>query len=98
MKITMKIDIGEGPIEVTTNLATIVAWERRFKRKASTLDRDGVGIEDLAFLAHEACKQRGITVPAVLDDFIRRLEEIEVVDQETPNPTERPLTDADSPS
>jgi len=94
MKITLRIDIGSGPFEVTTSLATIVAWERRYKRKASDL-ANGIGIEDLAFLAHEACKGQSITVPAVLDDFIKKLEEIEIVSEEPGNPTDRPPTDAD---
>ena len=98
MKLTIVYNIGDGPVEVTTNLATIVAWERRYKRKISHTERDGMGIEDMAFLAHEASKQRQITVPAVLDDFIRRLEDLEVVSTEAPNPTQGTPTGEDSPS
>ena len=94
MKIRMKIDIGEGPLEVETSLSTIVAWERKFKRKASDLS-NGVGIEDLAFLAHEACKKNSISVPLMLDEFINKLVNIEVLSEETPNPTERSPIDAD---
>jgi len=97
MKLTMIYNIGEGPVEVTTNLATIVAWERRYKRKISTADRDGLGVEDMAFLAHEASKQRQIVVPAVLDDFIRKLEDLEIV-SEPVNPTQGTPTEEDSPS
>lgn len=91
----MRVDIGEGPFEVSTNLATIVAWERRFKRKASDL-ANGIGIEDMAFMAHEACKQKQITVPVVLDDFIKRLETLEVITEEPANPTEGTPTEGDS--
>lgn len=98
MKLTILYNIGEGPVEVTTNLATIVAWERRYKRKISHAERDGLGIEDMAFLAHEASKQRQITVPAVLDDFIRRLEDLEIVSGEQANPTQGTPTGEDSPS
>lgn len=94
MKIRMKIDIGEGPLEVETGLSTIVAWERKFKRKASDLS-NGIGIEDLAFLAHEACKKNSISVPLMLDDFINKLVDINVLSEETPNPTERSPIDAD---
>lgn len=97
MKVTMRVDIGDGPFEVSTNLATIVAWERRFKRKASDL-ANGIGIEDMAFMAHEACKQKQITVPVVLDDFIKRLETLEVVAEEPVNPTEGTPTGEDSPN
>lgn len=94
MKLRLRIDLGEGPIEVDTNLATIVAWERKFKRKASQMS-EGMGIEDLAFLAHEACKQNQIVVPLVLDDFIKRLQDLDVVTETRVNPTSgSPTVDA----
>jgi len=97
MKVKIRYDIGEGPIDVETTLGTIVAWERKFKRKASDL-ANGIGIEDLAFMAHEAAKAHKITVPAVLDDFIRRLEELEVVGDGPVNPTEGTPSGDDSPN
>ncbi len=49
----------------------------------------GVGAEDLSYLAFEACKVHGITLPAVFDDFIKKLVAMpEVIDQEDANPTE----------
>lgn len=93
MKLTLKIDIGNGPYTVTTNLGTIVAWERKFKRKASDM-ATAIGAEDLAFLAWEASKQAGLTVPATLDDFIRRCEDIpEVVETEDARPTVGEVSD-----
>ena len=85
MKLTLRVDQGDGPIEVTTNLFTIVAWERRFKTKASKI-ADGIGMEDLAFMAHQALQQNNIVVPVVLDDFIKKLIVLEVVDTETDTP------------
>ena len=72
MKLTLRVDQGDGPIEVTTNLFTIVAWERRFKTKASKI-AEGIGMEDLAFMAHTALQQNGVVVPVVLDDFIKKI-------------------------
>ena len=92
MKLTLRVDQGDGPIEVTTNLFTIVAWERRFKTKASNI-ANGIGLEDLAFLAHTALQQNGTVVPIVLDDFIRKVTLLEVVENETENPTVRATTD-----
>ena len=92
MKLTLRVDQGDGPIEVTTNLFTIVAWERRFKTKASNI-ANGIGLEDLAFLAHTALQQIGVVVPIVLDDFIKKVTVLEVVDNETENPTVRATTD-----
>lgn len=87
MQLTLRVDQGEGPIEVSTNLFTIVAWERKYKRKASDM-ANGIGIEDLAYLAHQACQQHNVTVPVVLDDFIKRLVLLEVVSDEPERPTE----------
>ena len=86
MKLTLRVDQGDGPIEVTTNLFTIVAWERRFKTKASNI-ANGIGMEDLAFMAHTALQQIGVVVPVVLDDFIKKIVVLEVVGNETENPT-----------
>lgn len=88
MQLTLKLDIGDGPFEVTTNLWCAVQWERKYKRKMSDLAQ-GIGAEDLAYLAFEASKLHGVTVPVVFDDFIKKLAAMpEVVEQEDPNPTE----------
>jgi len=88
MQITMRLDTGNGPYEVTTNLWCAVQWERKYKRKMSDLAQ-GIGAEDLAYLAFEASKLHGITVPVVFDDFIKKLVAMpEVVEQEDVNPTQ----------
>lgn len=92
MQITIKIGLPDGEHIVTTNLWVITQWERRFKRKASDLAQ-GIGIEDLAYLAYEACKTHSVVVPAVFDDFIKKLGTLEVVEQESENPTEAAPTD-----
>jgi hypothetical protein len=93
MQLTIRVDQGEGPVDVTTNLFTIVAWERKFKRKASDMG-NGIGIEDLAYLAHQACQQHNVVVPIVLDDFIKRLVLLEVVNDEQDRPTMPVPTDS----
>jgi len=92
MQLTLRVDQGEGPIEVSTNLFTIVSWERKFKRKASDL-ASGIGIEDLAYLAHQACMQHNVVVPVVMDDFIKKLVLLEVVNNEIDRPTKPVPTD-----
>jgi hypothetical protein len=93
MKLTLAVDLGEGPIEVTSNLYVIVQYERKYKRKASDM-ANGVGMEDLLFIAYESCKLHGVTVPIVFDDFIKKAVSVEVVDQETDaNPTHAAPTD-----
>ena len=82
MQLRLKVQRqNEDAYEVTTNLAVIVAWERRFKRRASDLG-SGVGMEDLAFMAYEASQRSGVIVPATLDAFINSIENLEVVDSE----------------
>jgi hypothetical protein len=93
MQLTIRVDQGEGPVDVTTNLFTIVAWERKYKRKASDMG-SGIGIEDLAYLAHQACQQHNVVVPIVLDDFIKRLVLLEVVNDEQDRPTMPVPTDS----
>lgn len=93
MKLTLAVDLGEGPVQVATNLYVIVQYERKYKRKASEM-ASSIGYEDLLFLAYESCKVHGVTVPVVFDDFIKRAVSIEVVEQEQDeNPTHGPLTD-----
>jgi hypothetical protein len=88
MQLTLQIDLGNGPVQVKTNLMVIVNWERKYKRKASQLAEGGIGMEDLAFMAHESAKVCSVPVPLMLDDFIKQLVSLEVVDSEEANPTE----------
>lgn len=88
MKLTFKVTMDDGTqFECATNLYTIVAWERKYKRKASDM-ANSVGIEDMAFLAHTAARDAGVTVPLMLDDFIKKAVAIDVIEQETINPIE----------
>lgn len=85
--LTLEVTPKDGdPYVVETNLYTIVAWERKFKRPASDLGGQ-MAVEWLAFFAFEAARQSGITVPAVFDDFIKKIVKVEVVDRDT-NPTD----------
>ena len=84
MQLTLKVTFNDGQQQtLTTNLFTIVAWERKYKRKASQIS-DGIGIEDLSYMAYEASRAAGITVQALLDEYIKSLKNLEVVDQESP--------------
>lgn len=81
MKLKLRVDMGEGPIDIETNLWVMTQWERKYKRKVSEMST-GIGIEDMAFMAHCALQAKGITVPVVFDDFIKKLENIEFVNDE----------------
>ena len=86
MQLTLKVTTDQTTYEVKTNLYVIIAWERKFKQKASNL-ATGVGLEDLAFMAFESCKVHCISVPAIFDDYVKKLVAIEVITDEPTNPT-----------
>lgn len=89
MQLTLKVTPVEGDAyQVKTNLFVIVAWERKFRTKASALSTTGVGLEDLTFMAYESCKQNNIPVPVSFDDYVKKLSNIEVVEEELVNPTD----------
>ena len=95
MKITIKVTPTDGePYEVQTSLFVIVTFERKFKMRASEL-ANGVGMEHLAFMAYESCKQSNIPVPVSFDEYIKRVVAIEVVDNEPVNPTTEAHTTTD---
>ncbi len=86
MKITIEATTADGTSTVTTDLFTIVQWERKFKRKMG--DGGDIGVEDLAFLFHEQAKRTdGIVVPIVFDDFLKKLTDITTVREERDRPT-----------
>ena len=91
MQLTLKVVTDETSYEVTTNLYVIIAWERKYKQKASNL-ATGVGMEDLAFMAFESCKLNSIPVPAIFDDYVKKLVSIDVVSDEPTNPTDEAPT------
>jgi hypothetical protein len=87
MKIQISVDTGEGAKVVTTNLFNVVTWERKFKRRAGDLAA-GIGAEDLAFLAYEASKTAGITVPIVFDDYVKKIVSLDVLAGDDTNPSQ----------
>ena len=91
MKLTISVDTGNGPEIVTTNLFTVITWERKYKRRAGDLSA-GIGAEDLAFLAYEASKQAGLVVPPIFDDYAKKIVALDVVGTDDPNPTEPVVT------
>lgn len=93
MKLELEVKYLDGTsVRVATNLWVITQWERKYRRKASDLAQ-GIGVEDLAFLAWEACKLINHVVPVAFDDFIKKLDAVEVVDQEQPVPFDQAPTD-----
>jgi len=88
MKLTLRVKLYEAEsYEVITNLFVIISWERKFKRRASDLS-NGIGMEDLAYMAYEASKQQGHPVPISFDAFVAKLEDLEVTETASAVPTQ----------
>jgi hypothetical protein len=84
MKLTIRFDIGYGPATITTTLATLVAWERKFKIKTSDL-AENFGMEDMAFMAWHSAKtqtEHGQSIPVEFDSFVNKLLDIMIVKSE----------------
>lgn len=78
MELNITITTTDDRWQVTTTPWVIMAWERKFKTKASALATTGIGIEDLIFLGYEATKLTGRTVPMNFDTFAQSVTNIEV--------------------
>jgi len=95
MKLTIRFDIGFGPATITTTLATLVAWERKFKMKTSDL-ADNFGMEDIAFMAWHSAKvqtDHGQSIPVEFDSFVNKLIDIEIVNSDQGKVTQTEVSD-----
>lgn len=90
--LVLKVIPKDGePWVVETNLATVIAWERKYKRPASDFAKQ-MAMEWVCFMAYEASRTSGFSVPMIFDDFIKKIHNVEVVDTET-DPTDPVPTD-----
>ena len=97
MKLRLELDLGDGPIELLAGTYALVAWERRHQGRVFDIS-DGLGLEDLCYLAYEACKQAKVVVPATFDDFIKRVESVQPRGWVMPTPTRPAASDDATPS
>lgn len=71
---------------VTTTIATVAAWERKFKRRVSDMQA-GIGIDDIAYLAwHKLTADKKESRD--YDAWLATVDEINIPDVEAVNPTE----------
>jgi hypothetical protein len=93
MKLTLRVDFTDGAqATVTSNLWVITQWERKYKTKITQM-ATGIGAEDLAFIAYEACKISNVVVDAAFDSFIKKVDKVEVIENEAENPTQEAPSD-----
>jgi hypothetical protein len=90
MKLTIKVSYKTPAAEtvtdeVTTTIATIAAWERKFKRRISDL-QGGIGVDDLMYLTWHrlnALKKE----PREYDAWLESVESFDVLEVAQTNPT-----------
>jgi hypothetical protein len=58
MELSFRVETVTDSYEVKTIPWVIMLWERKYKTKASKIGTDGLGLEDLLYLAYEAAKIR----------------------------------------
>jgi len=92
MNMRMQVDTGSGPRELETTLWAVVSWERKFKCKASDMAK-GMGMEDLVYLAYMSEQAAGNPIPAVFDDYVRKIKSLDVIGTDDTTPTQGALTE-----
>jgi hypothetical protein len=96
MKLTFRVSYTtpaaqEITEDVTTTLATVVAWERRNKDKFVNLQK-GFGMDDMLFMAWH-CLNVEKREPRSYDEWLPSVTNLEVVEASPANPTQAAATD-----
>ena len=91
MELRLRVEANGQTQHVVANPWVIMLWERRMKTKVSKVMSDGLGLEDMAFMAYEALKAKGVEVPQTFDLFAITITSLEVEEDEA-RPTEAALS------
>lgn len=81
LRLTFSLEDADGIRTVTAGPATMVAWERKTGRKMSSWADEGVGAEDMAWLAWHAEKRAG-NITVAFDAFLETIVDLD----DAPNP------------
>lgn len=97
MKLTIQVSYKTPAAEmvtdqVTTTVATIAAWERKFKRRISDL-QGGIGVDDLMYLTWHRLNVLK-KEPRDYDAWLESVESFDVLEVAQANPTEKTASDA----
>lgn len=82
MELRLRVKAAGQTHIVTAGPWAIMLWERKYKTKVSKVPVDGLGLEDMAFMAYEALKAQQIEVPPTFDLFAMTVSELEVEEDE----------------
>jgi hypothetical protein len=98
MKLTIEVSYKTPAAEsvkdtITTTIATVAAWERKFKRRISDM-QGGVGVDDLMFMTwHQLTVTKKES--REYDAWLNSVDSFDVLEVAQANPTE-PAASADS--
>jgi hypothetical protein len=87
MELRLRVEAAGQTHNVIANPWIIMLWERKMKTKVSRVNSDGLGLEDMAFMAYEALKAKKVEVPPTFDLFAQSVTSLEVEEDEA-RPTE----------
>lgn len=83
MKLAIRLDIGDGPLDITVSPYAVIGWEREHRTKVSKLASEGIGYGDLAELAWRQLELER-RYSGDLDSFERKLVAIEPINATDP--------------
>lgn len=87
IQVSFKTPAGQPISEtITTSIATVAAWERKFKRRVSDLQA-GIGVDDLMFMAWH-CLTLDKRESRDYDTWLSAVDDFSVVEVAQTNPTE----------
>ena len=92
IEVSFKTPAAESVKEtVTTTIATVAAWERKFKRRVSDL-QGGIGVDDLMFMTwHQLTVTKRES--REYDAWLNSVEDFNVVETAQANPTAAAASD-----
>lgn len=89
MELRLRVETTAGHAsEVVAGPWILMLWERKYKTKVSRVPTEGLGLEDMAYMAYEALKvQKADGLPATFDLFAQSISSLEMIgDEATPTP------------
>jgi hypothetical protein len=93
MELRLRVETVSDAYELKTIPWVIMLWERKYKTKASKIQTDGLGLEDLAYLAYEAGKIAGHITGKTFDQWAPDIVNLEVLEGDSADPTRAVASD-----
>jgi hypothetical protein len=78
MELRLRVEAAGETHHVIAGPWVVMLWERKYKTKASRIMSEGLGLEDMAFMAYESLKAKKVDVPPTFDLFAMTITDLEV--------------------